>query len=102
MRSESMLPILTVIAIYDLSLFCNGKAGFLFTDEKLYCSQVMDKPERIYYTDIVGITDDKEPYKMILNGGKEVPIFNTVVKEHLKYLNEVCRAINCLHIEILQ
>lgn len=62
----------------------------------------MDKPERIYYTDIVGISDDKEPYKMILNGGKEVPIFNTVVKEHLKYLNEVCRAINYLHIEILQ
>ena len=52
----------TVIGLYDTSITGNGKSGYVFTDTKVYCLQILDKPQKIWYDDIESVesTSDKK------------------------------------------
>jgi hypothetical protein len=43
----------TVLALWDLSFFENGKDGFLFTESGVYYPRFLDTPKYIDYSDIL-------------------------------------------------
>lgn len=45
----------TVIGFYDTSLIGNGKSGYIFTDEKVYYHQALEKPGMFWYEDIESV-----------------------------------------------
>ena len=42
----------TVIGFYDTTVMSSGKNGYLFTDDKLYWLETLEKPKKIWYEDI--------------------------------------------------
>ena len=52
----------TIIGLYDTSITGNGKSGYIFTDTKVYCQQILDKPQKLWYDDIESVesTYDKK------------------------------------------
>lgn len=54
----------TIIGFYDTTLTNNGKNGYVFTDTKVYYSEMFEKPHKIWYDDI-----------------KEVEILHTGIKD---------------------
>ena len=42
----------SVIGFYDTTIIGSGKKGYLFTDTKVYYSDMFEKPEKIWYDDI--------------------------------------------------
>ena len=42
----------TVIGFYDTSLKKNGRSGYIFTDEKVYYLETLEKPKKLWYSDI--------------------------------------------------
>lgn len=45
----------TVIGFYDTSLGGNGKCGYVFTDNKVYYLQTLEKPRKLWYDDIKSV-----------------------------------------------
>lgn len=45
----------TVIDFYDTSVLGNGKIGYIFTDDKIYHLQTLEKPGKIWYDDIKSV-----------------------------------------------
>ncbi|MCC8049886.1 MAG: hypothetical protein LIP10_04400 [Clostridiales bacterium] len=42
----------TIIGFYDTSVFSNGKSGYIFTDDKMYYLETLEKPKKLWYDDI--------------------------------------------------
>ena len=42
----------TIIGLYDTTITGNGKCGYVFTDTKVYYSQFLEKPQKLWYDDI--------------------------------------------------
>lgn len=42
----------TVLGFYDTSIMGNGKNGYIFTDEKVYYHETLEKPGKFWYEDI--------------------------------------------------
>lgn len=42
----------TVLGFYDTSVMSNGKNGYIFTDEKVYYHETLEKPGKFWYEDI--------------------------------------------------
>lgn len=42
----------SVIGFYDITITGSGKYGFIFTDDKLYCRDAFEKPQKFWYEDI--------------------------------------------------
>ncbi|MBQ3379807.1 MAG: hypothetical protein IJG50_08110 [Clostridia bacterium] len=42
----------TVIGFYDTTLKQTGKSGYIFTDDKVYYLETLDKPKKLWYEDI--------------------------------------------------
>lgn len=51
-----------IIGFYDTTITCSGKSGYLFTDEKVYYLETMEKPKKLWYDDIKSacITDARK------------------------------------------
>lgn len=77
----------TVIGLFDCSVFGNGKSGMLFTDEKLYFTQVIGKPQRIYYTDIISVSIYDEHFIIKLISGGAIEVFNNIENKNIVALN---------------
>ena len=45
----------TIIGLYDTTISGNGKSGYIFTDTKVYYLQVLDKPKKLWYDDILSV-----------------------------------------------
>lgn len=41
-----------IIGFYDTTVFGSGKNGYIFTDDKIYYQDTMEKPKKIWYDDI--------------------------------------------------
>lgn len=42
----------TVIAFYDTTVWGSGKNGYIFTDDKIYYLETLEKPKKLWYEDI--------------------------------------------------
>ena len=42
----------TIIGFYDTTVMGSGKKGYIFTDDKICYSDIMEKPQKIWYDDI--------------------------------------------------
>ena len=42
----------SIIGFFDTTVFSNGKNGYVFTDEKIYYLDTLEKPKKIWYDDI--------------------------------------------------
>lgn len=42
----------TIIGFYDTTVFGSGKGGYIFTDDKVYFQEVLEKPKKFWYEDI--------------------------------------------------
>lgn len=78
----------SVIGLYDTTMSGNGKEGYLFTETKLYYSEMFGKPHKIWYDDISDIqvidsgkrdADNKLVIK--LEDGDEVVITDTLINK---------------------
>ncbi len=49
----------TMIGFYDTTVMGSGKSGYIFTDTKVYYSETLEKPKKLWYDDIksVELTD---------------------------------------------
>lgn len=45
----------TIIGFYDTSLLGNGKNGYVFTDDKVYYLETLEKPKKMWYDDIESV-----------------------------------------------
>ncbi|WP_180858427.1 hypothetical protein [Ligilactobacillus salivarius] len=45
----------TIIGFYDTSAMGNGKIGYIFTDEKVYYRETLEKPVKFWYNDIKSV-----------------------------------------------
>lgn len=45
----------TIMGFFDTTLSGNGKNGYLFTDTKIYFSEILEKPRKIWYDDIESV-----------------------------------------------
>lgn len=45
----------TIIGFYDTTITGSGKAGYIFTDNKVYYLEPMEKPKKLWYDDIKNI-----------------------------------------------
>lgn len=54
----------TIIGFYDTTVAGSGKSGYLFTDTKVYYLEVLEKPQKLWYDDIMDI-------KLISSGKKD-------------------------------
>lgn len=50
----------TIIGFYDTTLMNNGKNGYIFTDNKVYYLETMEKPKKLWYDDIKSVELAKE------------------------------------------
>ncbi len=70
-----------VIALCDSSVFGNGKSSFVFTNEKLYFTQAIGKPEYIEYCNIESCSVlDSNDISITLKNGKNIRSYNSGVK----------------------
>lgn len=42
----------TIIGFFDTTVMGNGKNGYIFTDDKIYYSDILEKPKKLWYDDI--------------------------------------------------
>lgn len=42
----------TIIGFYDTTIFGSGKNGYIFTDDKIYYLETLEKPKKLWYDDI--------------------------------------------------
>lgn len=52
----------TIIGFYDTTIRGNGKEGYIFTEDKIYYKEMLEKPKKIWYEDIKNV-EVKKKYK---------------------------------------
>ena len=45
----------TMIGFYDTTVIGNGKNGYVFTDNKVYYLETLEKPKKLWYDDIKSV-----------------------------------------------
>ncbi|MDO4775460.1 MAG: hypothetical protein Q4A10_06570 [Aerococcaceae bacterium] len=88
----------TVIGFYDTTVFGNGKNGYVFTDDKIYYLETMEKPKKLWYDDIKHLelarTDKKDcdrELRVTLNDGSTISFTSCFLNKtpFMKFLNEM-------------
>ena len=88
----------TVIGFYDTTVFGNGKNGYVFTDDKIYYLETMEKPKKLWYDDIKHLelarTDKKDcdrELRVTLNDGSIISFTSCFLNKtpFMKFLNEM-------------
>lgn len=88
----------SILGFYDVSFLSNCKTGYLFTDEKLYYFESMEKPAKIWYEDIKSMKiydkqkkDRDRTLLITMNDGKEYKFFycNLCKTPFYNFLNEM-------------
>lgn len=92
----------TIIGFYDTSLIGNGKRGYIFTDTKIYFSQVFKK-NKIWYDDIKSVEiintsekDNLNKIKINLFDGTEIILNDNLINKTplCEFLNEIIKYNN--------
>lgn len=90
----------TIIGFLDTSLMENGKEGYIFTDDKIYYFDFMEKPQKLWYDDIKGLRisdshkkDCERTLEITQCDGKTVVIYSfflnkTPLKEFLEIMKD--------------
>ena len=89
----------TIIGFYDTTVMGSGKNGYIFTDDKIYYLDTMEKPHKLWYDDIKSMkitkTDKKDNDRVLVItqfDGKETIISSSFVnKTPLKEFLEVMK-----------
>lgn len=53
----------TILGFYDTTVLGSGKEGYLFTDNKIYYLEILDKPKKLWYDDIKDLKITKNDKK---------------------------------------
>lgn len=96
----------SIIAIFDSSLFSNGKEGIVFTGTKIYIKEMLSPRKEIPLDDIVDVSYDTQEYTDKNGDIKQKPIMtvkysdetvvtvsNTECSKHLDFLADLLRGI---------
>ncbi|MBZ4670765.1 MAG: hypothetical protein JG769_1069 [Oscillospiraceae bacterium] len=59
----SGLDIATIIGFYDTTVLGSGKNGYIFTDDKIYYLETLEKPKKLWYDDIKNLEIAKNDKK---------------------------------------
>ncbi|MGM9941876.1 MAG: hypothetical protein ACI32N_07810 [Bulleidia sp.] len=94
----------SIIGFYDTTVFDNGKNGYVFTDEKIYYLDTLEKPKKLWYDDIKSlvITDTYKKdcdriLDIILKDGRKVSLTSTFLnKTPLKEFLEIMKDYDSL------
>jgi len=90
----------TIIGFYDTTVMGSGKNGYIFTDDKIYYLDTMDKPKKLWYDDIKSIRitnthkkDCDRVLKIIQYDGEDITISSsflhkTPLKEFLEIMKD--------------
>lgn len=88
----------TIIGFYDTTVFGNGKNGYIFTDDKIYYLETLEKPKKLWYDDIKcleivkkGKKDCDRELRITLNDGSVVVFTSCFLNKTplLKFLDEM-------------
>lgn len=88
----------TVIGFYDTTVLGNGKNGYVFTDDKIYYLETMEKPKKLWYDDIKHLelarTDKKDcdrELRITLNDGSTINFTSCFLNKtpFMNFLNEM-------------
>lgn len=88
----------TIIGLYDTTVFGSGKSGYIFTDDKIYYLETMEKPKKLWYDDIKTLeifkSDKKDcnrELKIYLNDGSAITFSSCFLNKTplKKFLNEM-------------
>jgi hypothetical protein len=88
----------SILGFYDTTVFENGKNGYIFTDDKIYYLETLEKPKKIWYEDIESLTitnahkkDCNRILEITQNDGQTIKISSSLVnKTPLKdFLEEI-------------
>lgn len=63
----------SVVGFYDTTLFGSGKEGYIFTDSKIYYKEMLEKPKKIWYEEIINVKLGKTNQQKDCN--KEIIIY---------------------------
>lgn len=94
----SGLDIATIIGFYDTTVLGSGKNGYIFTDDKIYYLETLEKPKKLWYDDIKNLEiakNDKKDcdreLKITLNDGSMVVFTSCFLNKTplMKFLNEM-------------
>lgn len=78
----------SIIGFYDTTLTGSGKAGYIFTDTKVYYLELLDKPQKIWYDDI-RIVELFDTFKKDCDRGLRLTLFDgSIVSWTSCYLNK--------------
>jgi len=97
-RFASGLDRTTIIGFYDTTVFGNGKNGYIFTDDKIYYLETLEKPKKLWYDDIKCLEiakkekkDCDRELKITLNDGSIVIFTSCFLNKTplLKFLTEM-------------
>lgn len=79
----------TIIGFYDTTIIGNGKAGYIFTDTKIYYLEILEKPKKIWYDEIKSV-ELFDIYKKDCDRGLKFNMYdNSVISWTSCYLNKI-------------
>jgi hypothetical protein len=89
----------TIIGFYDTTIMENGKNGYIFTDDKVYYLDTLEKPKKIWYDDIESMTitntqkkdNDRELQITQFDGTKTIISSSFINKTPLKEFLEIMK-----------
>lgn len=88
----------TIIGFYDTTVFGSGQNGYVFTDDKIYYLETLEKPKKLWYDDIkhleIAKTDKKDcdrELRVTLNDGTKVVFTSCFLNKTplMKFLDEM-------------
>jgi len=91
----------TVLGFYDTTVMGSGKNGYIFTDEKMYYLETLEKPKKFWYEDIVSVDiynyqrkkDYNRSLEITLNDGTVLEMTGTLINKTpvQEFLNEIVK-----------
>lgn len=88
----------SVIGLYDTTVFGSGKNGYVFTDDKMYYLETMEKPKKLWYDDIKALELKRKEKKdcdrelvVTLNDGSSISFTSCFLNKtpFMQFLNEM-------------
>jgi hypothetical protein len=88
----------TILGFYDTTVLGSGKNGYVFTDDKIYYLETLEKPKKLWYDDIkhleIAKTDKKEcdkELRITLNDGSLIVFSSCFLNKTplMKFLDEM-------------
>ena len=66
----------TIIGFFDTTIMENGKEGYIFTDNKVYYLETLEKPKKLWYDDIKSVELIKENAVKDCNRGIQFNLYD--------------------------